>query len=94
MTETYKTMFDLNSHKPIIVYPCRWTYAVMGKDEEAIRAAIAMVMLSREHQIRLSKESAGAKYRSLHVDTVVQSEADRDEIFHSIRNQPAVSMVL
>jgi putative lipoic acid-binding regulatory protein len=87
-------MFDLSSHKPIIVYPCRWTFAVLGQDDEDLRAAIATVLLPREYDVTFSKESPKAKYRSLHVHTVVQSEEDRDAVFHGLRQHPAVKMVL
>ena len=87
-------MFDLSSHKPIIVYPCRWTFAVMGTDDETLRAAIATVILPRAYEVSFSKKSPGAKYRSLHVQTVVESEADRDALFHALRQHPAVKMVL
>lgn len=85
-----------NSHfdKAKVIYPCQWTFAVMGKDEEAIRAAIATVLLSRPFEIRFSKKSETAKYLSLHVETLVQNEADRDEIFFALRAHPAVKMVL
>jgi putative lipoic acid-binding regulatory protein len=85
---------DSHFDKAKIIYPCQWTFAVMGKEEEAIRAAIATVLLSRPFEVRFSKKSGTAKYLSLHVETIVQNEADRDELFFGLRAHPAVKMVL
>src|SRR5436305_1564055 len=46
-------MFDLNSSKPIIIYPVRWTFAVIGISEIALRLSIADVMQS-ERKVALT----------------------------------------
>ena len=85
-------MFDLNSSKPIIVYPCKWTYAVMGSDEETLRAEIGAVVSQFPHEIAFSKRSG--KFCSLHVKVTVQSEQERDQVFQKIQSQPSVRMIL
>jgi len=84
--------FDLNSSKPIIVYPCHWTYAVMGIDEELMRKDLAAVVGALKHEIQFSKRSG--KFCSLHLKVVVDSQAQRDEIFQRIQKKPSVRHVL
>jgi uncharacterized protein len=84
--------FDLNSSKPIIIYPCRWTYAVMGLSEESMRAEISAVIGRLEHDIRFSKRSG--KFCSLHVKVVVESEEHRNQLFQKMRSQPSIRMII
>jgi len=80
--------------RPEIQYPCRWTYAVIGLDEEDLRMAIAAVVRRREHRLSFSRHSAHKKYCSLHLELTVENEADRNRLFVSLKNQPSVKMVL
>jgi putative lipoic acid-binding regulatory protein len=84
--------FDLGSSKPIIIYPCRWTYAVMGLNEGSMRAEIAAVVGRLEHEIHFSKRNG--KFCSLHVKVVVESEDHRNEVFQKIQSQPSVRMII
>lgn len=87
-------MFDLNSNKPIIVYPTKWTFAVIGTDKIALRLSIAEVLVGLPYDIKPSHDSEGKKYTSFHVDVTVESEEHRNKIFQALQKQPAVRMVL
>jgi len=80
--------------KPEIIYPCQWTYSVMGHDEEDLRLCIGEVMRGRVHQVTLGRQSAGKKYIALHVDVRVAGEADRNALFEAFRTHPKVKFVL
>jgi putative lipoic acid-binding regulatory protein len=84
--------FDLNSSKPIIIYPSWWTYAIMGLSEESMRTDVAPLLRGLEHEVHFSRKNG--KYCSLHVKVVVQSEVQRNEIFQSIQKLPSVQMIL
>ena len=77
-----------------IRYPCWWTYALIGPDEESIRLAIGAVTRGTEHRVQFSKESSHRKYVSLHVEVWVSSEEHRNTLFRAFKSDPAVKMVL
>jgi putative lipoic acid-binding regulatory protein len=77
-----------------VEYPCWWTYAIIGPDEEELRLAAGAVTRGRDHKIKFSKESSQKHYVSLHIDVWVLTEAERNEIFQTFKNDPRIRMVL
>ena len=75
-------------------FPCRWTYGVVGREEEVLRAAVAEVVGELEHSVRLSRRSSGGKYLSLEVEIVVPSDEVRLDIFRKLHEHEAVVYVL
>lgn len=84
----------MTSETPHIDYPCWWTYAVIGGDEEDLRMAVATVVRGRQHKVHFSKLSAHGKYSSLHVELWVENEEERNAAFEEFRTNPNVRMVL
>ena len=84
--------FDFNSAKPLIIYPCHWTYAVLGQDEAAMRAELATVIGALQHTVGFSKQSG--KFSSLHVKVLVESETHRNEIFQKIQQLSSVRHII
>ena len=80
--------------RPHIEYPSPWTYAIIGWDEEDLRLAVGRIVGGRAHQLRFSKRSANGKYFSLHLELEVTSEADRNQIFVALQNDPKIKTVL
>jgi putative lipoic acid-binding regulatory protein len=80
--------------KPHIEYPCWWTYAIMGKDEEDLRLAVGEVTKGVPHRVAFSKMSAQKRYVSLHVEIHVASEEERDRLFQAFKSHPRVRAVL
>jgi len=80
--------------KPHIDYPCWWTYAIMGADEEDLRLAAGEVAKSRPHRVAFSKLSAHKRYASLHVEIHVASEEERNLFFQAFKDHPRVKFVL
>lgn len=87
-------MFDLNSSKPIIVYPTQWTFAVIGTDEIPLRLSIAEVMKGLAYDIKPSKQSSTKKYSSFHVVVTVDSEEHRNNLYQALAQQPGVRKVI
>ena len=79
---------------PRIEYPCWWTYALIGPDEEGLRLAIGAITRGTQHKVAFSKESEHKKYVSLHVEVWVTSEEERNAIFEAFKSHPQVKMVL
>lgn len=80
--------------QPRVHYPCPWTYAIIGMDEEDVRLAVGRIVGGRPHQLKFSKRSAGGKYYSLHLELEVTSEEDRNQIFVALQNDPKIKTVL
>ena len=77
-----------------VEYPCWWTYALIGPDEEGLRLAIGAVTKGVQHKVNFSKESVHKKYVSLHVEVWVESEEQRNRFFQTFKADNRVRMVL
>lgn len=75
-------------------YPCEWTYKVIGYQETAIRQAIAELVTNKAFEITFSNQSSTKKYVSLNLDLVLESEAEREDIYMALKQHPAIKMVL
>ena len=83
------------AERPKIVYPCGWTYTVIGLNEGELRLHIKSVLKAHPtHTVAFSKTSAQGKYCSLQVDVHVKDEAERNAIFQSLKSSPSVKMIL
>jgi len=77
-----------------LTYPCPWTYGVIGRDEDALRAAIAEILGELEHTLRVKNHSSGGKYLTLEVEVVVPSNERRLELFRELHEHETVIYVL
>ncbi len=80
--------------KPVIEYPCRWVYKIIGPDEEALREAVIQVVQNIPHTVTLSNTSATGRYRCLNVEMTVPDEGVRTTLYEMLKNHPAVRFVL
>lgn len=85
---------QIDTEKGCIVYPCQWSYRVIGRDKEGVRAAVEGVLSGREFLLYYSKGSTGGNYHSWHVDLVVCDEEERNQLFCQLKALPAVLMVI
>ena len=83
-----------DSDKPLISYPCRWDYKIIGSDAQRIREVVARVVADVEHVAADSNRSPGGKYCSVTLTVTVRDEAHRDQIFMALRGHQDVIMVL
>ncbi len=83
-----------NHQKPIIQYPCRWDYKIIGPDGERIRSVIAATVTDADHTVADSRRSRSGKYCSVELTVMVRDEAHRNHIFVTLRGHPDVIMVL
>lgn len=90
----YAFCMENDSEKFAIVYPCQWSYRVIGGDRDGVRLAVETVLAGREFLLYYAKASTGGKYHSWHIDLVVQDEEERNRIFVQLKQQPAIIMVI
>lgn len=79
---------------PEIDYPCPWSYTLIGRDLDGLRAAVAQVLGPRAHELVVSNTSPRGKYRSMRLEVVVQDEPDRLKLFDALAAHEDVRFVL
>ena len=77
-----------------LVYPCSWSYKLIGHEKEAIKQAIHDVILEREHNLKHSNNSKTGKYISMNLDLVIQNEDERNFIYEALKTHQNIKMVL
>ena len=95
-------MTDPKPDKPVIEYPCEWSYKVVGTNEDAVRAAVQTSLDTcltpnsgdREFSLGMSRKSKGGKYLSLGLTITVLDEGERDGVFRTLKDHPDVLMVM
>ena len=58
--------------KPVIEYPCKWSFRVIGSDESLMRKAVGTTMGDSAYSLMVSNASKTGKYVSLNLETVVR----------------------
>ena len=80
--------------KPIIEYPCEWSFRIIGTDKEHLKKAAAMSLGTADYRVSMSNKSSRGTYISLNIETVVPNEEARNQIHALLANHPSVKMVL
>jgi putative lipoic acid-binding regulatory protein len=75
-------------------YPCQWVYKIIGFNAGKIRNAISETISGENYRINFSNFSPNGKYICLNLEMVVDSEAQRTEIFQSLKRHADIKMVL
>ena len=79
---------------PEIEYPTRWGYRIVGTNEADIRAHVLELLADVEHELVFARQSRGGRYISLHLNLVVEDEAQRLAIFEHLAKHEAVRFVV
>ncbi len=75
-------------------YPAPWVYKIVGSDADAMREAVAALILDRRYTLTLSRQSQTGKYTCLNLDLTVESESHRLELYESLKRLDPVKIVL
>jgi len=89
-----RCVMEIDRENGVIVYPCQWSYRVIGQDRDGVREAVEAILSGREFLLFYSKGSTGGKYHSWNIDLVVRDEVERNELFALFKSHPAVVMVI
>ena len=87
-------ILDSNDKRPIIEYPTKWDYKVIGEDIDKLLKAIEETVTGLEYEITPSNISKGGKYFSLNLTVVVLSEVMRNRVFRDLDDHPNVKIVI
>lgn len=85
---------ESKARRPVLSYPLEWEYRVIGANEIAVRAAIARIMGARVHAVAESIKSRAGRWVSVHVELVVHTEEERDQLHAQLVADPAVRLVM
>lgn len=80
--------------RPEIDYPCTWVYKVIGEDSSLLHDIIVAACAPLPVAVRHSHTSSRGKYHSLNAEIQVPDERSRIRIYQSLKNHPAVKIVL
>ncbi len=80
--------------KPIIEYPCKWLYKVIGSDRAQLQQAINNIIADTQCEITLSNSSSSGKYLCLNLEITVRNEEERNSIYLDLKEHPHIKIVL
>lgn len=75
-------------------YPCLWLYKVIGREKQALFSAVSEIFGEADYTMQPSKQSRTGKFVCYDVEIKVFSEESRNYFFHTLREHPAIVMVL
>jgi putative lipoic acid-binding regulatory protein len=87
-------IIDSGSDRPIISYPCDWTYTVIVKDPVMIEQTIEKILGKYNYNIVPSNASKKGKYYSFRVVVNVPDEETKDMLFQQLEAEETISIVL
>jgi putative lipoic acid-binding regulatory protein len=90
------------NQRPVIEYPCPWDFKIIGTSEDAMREVVGKCLEEtlhraageREFELGMSRTSNGGNYVSLRLNLMVMDEAERNNIFTYLANQPEIRIVI
>lgn len=80
--------------KPVIEYPCTWSYRAIGSDEAVMLQEIPIKLGTIKHEIASGNRSKKGNYISINVDVLVTSETERLSVIPLLQSIQGVKMVL
>lgn len=80
--------------RPAIDYPCTWIYKVIGEDSSVLHEIIVAACAPLPVTVSHSHTSSKGRYHSLNAELMIPDEYSRVKIYESLKNHPAVKIVL
>ncbi len=87
-------MNDPKENKPVIQYPTKWGYKIIGDDVDKLLKAVEEAAPGLEYEITPSNISKNEKYYSLNVSVIVSSEMVRDLVFQKLSEHTDIKNVI
>ena len=80
--------------KPVITYPCTWSYRVIGMDKSLMIKEISEKLERVQYTLNDGNISTKGNYISINVDAVVRNEEERLALLPLLRSISTVKIVL
>ncbi len=81
-------------NRPIIEYPCSWTYKLIGNERAGIEIAAFEVLEDIKYSLTPSNASKGGKYISMNLELIVECEDSRLKYYELLKAHQHIKMVL
>jgi uncharacterized protein len=83
-----------SENKPEIVYPCEWSYKIIGTDVDKTLEAIENAVGDLSYSVTPSNISKNGKYYSLNLKLMVPNEVVRDLVYQKLSGSDYIKIVL
>jgi len=80
--------------KPVIEYPCDWSYKIIGTNVQKIIDAIENAVGDMKYDVTPSSISKKGKYFSLNLVVTVPNETMRDLVYQKLNNSDFIKIVI
>jgi len=87
-------LLDENSEQPVINYPCKWKYKIIGDNLEKMLNSIDDIIAGLDADLTPSNISRKGKYYSLNLIVSVNTQEERDSIYQSLKLCSSIKIVL
>ena len=87
-------MVDLSGKKLEITYPASWVYKVIINSHCNIHHVVKNVLGEREFTVQKSNNSKNKTYESFKVTILVHNDDDRVALYHELKKEDCVKIVL
>ena len=91
---TCSAMATTNKSEPMITYPTRWGYRIIGTNADEIRAHVLELLADVQHELVPGRQSSGGRYVSLHLSLIVEDEAQRLAIYEHLTRHEGIRFVV
>ena len=84
----------ISEQKADITYPTPWGYKIIGEDIDDLQEVAQEVLGNKKFTHKVGGRSKTGKYITLTIDTIVDSELERNTLFESFSSHSAVKAAL
>jgi uncharacterized protein len=81
------------NQRPEIIYPCEWSYKIIGNNIDKILEAIENAVSGLKYDVTPSNISKNGNYYSLNLKLTVPNEVVRDLIYQKLDSSEFVKIV-
>jgi len=92
LVKSEKLWLNIFMKKKEILYPCSWSYKLIGMSRDDMENAVKPLMKHKEFTLTDSHKKG--KYLSLNLSLHVESEEERLSFFSALKDCPGIKMVL
>lgn len=87
-------ILDANAKKPIIEYPCSWSYRLIGRVHELIENEVKTALGDKKYDLKLTNKSKTGKFVSIELSVEVHHEEERLKYFDYFSKSQVIMQVL
>jgi putative lipoic acid-binding regulatory protein len=87
-------ILDANINKPVIKYPCKWSYKLIGRIQDLIEEEVKTILGEKSYLLTLANKSKTGKFVSLELTVEVCEEKERLELFDRLSKSQVIIQVL